>query len=728
MSVKLVDAALAYLARGWVVFPCRDKHTPLVPWGQYRTERPTPEEVASWWVKYPNAWPAIVLGKSSGVVRMDADGEGKVKAAGYGLNGSGFTSPSGGRGWLLPYQDWMEVLGSAHILWRGEGDHQELRFQGDGAYTVLPGPPGYTWDGAEWTVEPSWDLFYDLRAAASGKSLDELVRELSPTIVLPGKELILEALVHLAIWRADDRKVWLQVGFALHSAGDEYLPAWIEWSRQSKKFKEGECERLWAKFDRRGRTTIKSILWMARKDGWAKSIHEPMTDIGNAHILVQRAEDRIKYSSEWGWMAWANSRWVGRKEAELVVQEEQKASIRDRTERAHESFCRCIRARPDDQKAWTRKYKTWRAALAHQSHGKVQGAIDEASSDPRLAVDHRHFDQHPFLFNCPNGTVELTTGERREHRREDLLTQLCPTEYHPDAECPMWAKFLEDILPREDVRKFLGQILGSCLSGDTSAQMLFVFWGCGANGKSTLIETVMQTLGQDYAMKAKRDLLLVKRSSEHPTSIARLRSKRLVTCVESGEGGRLDETLVKEITGGDTMAARRMREDEWEFLPTFKPILATNHKPVIRGVDDGIWRRMQLVPFTQQFMKDDPRCDPLLKDKLKLEAPGILAWLVRQGVEWYAGGRKYDVPEEVKVATSEYRSEQDYYEEFLTECCTFEGEFTVTDITIRKKYTEWATVNRKPALDKDRLNIALRKRGITKGGSGDHTYRGVKLK
>src|SRR5262249_46000953 len=155
-------------------------------------------------------------------------------------------------------------------------------------------------------------------------------------------------------------------------------------------------------------------------------------------------------------------------------------------------------------------------------------------------------------LNCPNGTLELKTGTLREHRREDFITKLCPTVYDSDAKCPLWEEFLVTIFARNvNVIEFLQRLLGYCLTGDVSEQILAIFWGTGANGKSTLINTILTMLGEDYAIKASRDLFLSRKQDNHPTQMARLFGRRLVVCTETHEGARLDEALVKELTGGD---------------------------------------------------------------------------------------------------------------------------------------------------------------------------------
>src|SRR5262249_47330418 len=193
---------------------------------------------------------------------------------------------------------------------------------------------------------------------------------------------------------------------------------------------------------------------------------------------------------------------------------------------------------------------------------------------------------------------------------EDYLTKLCPTEYNPEATCPVFLRFLDALFgSNAELIVFIQRLLGCCLSGDISEQVLPIFWGTGANGKSTLLNAVMEAMGEDFAMKASADMLMTSRGERHPTELAQLFGKRLVVASESSEGRRLNEALIKDLTGGEPIRARRMREDFWEFKPTHKVILVTNHKPEVRGRDAGIWRRLRLVPFMLRFWDpNEPDC------------------------------------------------------------------------------------------------------------------------
>jgi putative DNA primase/helicase len=319
-------------------------------------------------------------------------------------------------------------------------------------------------------------------------------------------------------------------------------------------------------------------------------------------------------------------------------------------------------------------------ALKSQEARRVAAMIKLAQSEPGIAVVPADLDRDPWLFNCPNGTIELRTGKLREHRRTDLITKICTTPFHPDAPAPTWQSFLDKVFNHEnDVIAYLQRLLGYCITGDVREQQLPILWGSGSNGKSTLIGAALDTIGSDYAGQVAPDLLITPRGDRHLTELADLHGKRLCVASETGEGRPMNEERIKLLTGGDEIAARRMREDIWRFKPTHKIILQTNHRPVVRGGDFAIWRRIALVPFTVRFwdptkpdevalgLPDELRKDTSMPERLKAERPGILAWMMRGCLEWQRIG--LCPPRCVTDATAEYRSGEDVVGRWLEECC-----------------------------------------------------------
>jgi putative DNA primase/helicase len=298
--------------------------------------------------------------------------------------------------------------------------------------------------------------------------------------------------------------------------------------------------------------------------------------------------------------------------------------------------------------------------------------------------------------------------------------------HDPDADCPIWRQFLLDIMDgNKRLVEYLRRLVGLSLTGSTQEHILAFMYGVGANGKSTFLNAVQDLLGSDYAMKSDPDLLMVKRGNAHPTERADLFRKRFVVCIEAAEGRRIAEGLVKEMTGGDRIRARRMREDFWEFEPTHKLWLAANHKPTIRGTDYGIWRRVKLIPFTVTIPPE--RQDKQLPEKLAAERSGILNWALLGCTDWQAHG--LDDPPEVTAATDEYRQEQDVFGAFLDERCLTSSELETPASDLYRAYKQWCEENGEHPSTQTKFGLALTERGFgTKRTRNGVIRRGIGLK
>lgn len=292
-----------------------------------------------------------------------------------------------------------------------------------------------------------------------------------------------------------------------------------------------------------------------------------------------------------------------------------------------------------------------------------------------LTVDQTSLDADPWALNCLNGTVDLRTGKLRSHRAEDRITKICPTEYDPAAKAPRFEAFVQEILGSAPVAEFIQRWFGYCATGSVREQKMVVHVGAGANGKGTLLNAAADVLGE-YAGTAAPGLLTGSGAAErHPTEIADLFGRRLVTAHETDDGATLREGFVKQATGGDTLKGRWMRADFFEFRPTHKLQMLTNHKPQIRGQDFGIWRRVLLVKYPLRFgtpqqiaeRKADRLRDNSLAEALKDERRGVLRWVVEGAVSWYRDG--LNPPDSVLAAGVEYQNENDRVAEFVRECC-----------------------------------------------------------
>jgi P4 family phage/plasmid primase-like protien len=491
------------------------------------------------------------------------------------------------------------------------------------------------------------------------------------------------------------------------------------WSQAQSvgKFKEaGEryFERTWAKAEAHTREKIFARATAKAKrpnrgrkgDGPATTgtaddeIH--LTDVGNAKRLVAKHGHKLRYVWPWGkWLCWDGRRW--RIDDGGHVQRLAKETVLN-------IYAEVAQA-PDDE----RESLVEHARLSERA-AKIAAMIDLSRSEPSIPILPNELDSDAWLLNCRNGTLDLRANKLAPHDPQQMITKLCAAEYDPSATCPQWLRFVGDITAGDEaLQAYLQKAVGCSLTGDVREHVLFFLYGIGANGKSTFLNTIQEMMGADYAMKAPPDLLMVKNDS-HPTERADLAGKRVVVCIEAAEGRRLAESLVKEMTGGDKVRARRMREDFWEFDPTHKIWLAANHKPSIRGTDEGIWRRIKLIPFTVVIPAG--RQDRGLSTKLKAELPGILNWAVQGCLRWQADG--LTEPAAVREATGQYRRQQDLLAGFLAECCIVAPDVRAQAATLLATYRKWSGDDR---MSQRRLGEMLTERGFDSAKIGGLTWR-----
>jgi putative DNA primase/helicase len=325
-----------------------------------------------------------------------------------------------------------------------------------------------------------------------------------------------------------------------------------------------------------------------------------------------------------------------------------------------------------------------KAIEAHAKKTKSAKGISDMlkMAQSELAIRASAFDQNKWLLNCSNGTLNLITGRLQEYKREDYITKSVNLDYDVAAECPTWLAFLKRIMNgNENLISFLRRAVGYSLTGEVNERAVFVLFGNGANGKSVFTEIILKLLG-GYACVAPTSAVMKKQSGAASNDIAKLKVARFASVNETEENGRIDESAIKAMSGDDTLTARLLYSEFFEFKPEFKIWLRTNHKPTVRGTDEGIWDRLKLIPFSVRIPKHEQ--DKQLAKKLQNELPGILAWAVAGCLEWQRDG--LGVPEEVEQSTNEYRSEQDTFSRFIDECCIVEENKWASSSDIRLEY------------------------------------------
>ncbi len=459
---------------------------------------------------------------------------------------------------------------------------------------------------------------------------------------------------------------------------------------------------------------------------------DPTTDQANGIRFAREHHENARYTAERGWYSWNGDRWV-HDDLGALMRMAKKTAAKLLTD-ATEMF---IKAKTKEERAEAERLI--QSAIGTQSKSRLTNMLALAQSELPIPAHLSDFDKLPdaaFLLNCPNGTLDLRSGELRPHARIDMLTQLCPTPFDPSAPCPTWERFINAIFAGDaEMISFVQCWLGYVLSGDTSFHVCPVLWGAGSNGKSVFLETILEVLGSDYSGKAAPDLMIAKNGQAHPTERADLRGKRLVALTETAEGARIDEPLLKELTGGDSIKARFMRQDFFEFKPTHKVCIVTNHRPQVKEGGHGIWRRLRLIPFDVRFWSDgdEPgaahlKADKGLKAKLVAEAPGILAWTAKGFQALQAAGMELGTPAAVMNATKTYEESEDVVGQFIAERCELNSRAEEKAKEVYDAYVKWheSEGDGKPFSQKQ-FGTRLTAKGIKKRKSGVYIYAGIRL-
>lgn len=405
------------------------------------------------------------------------------------------------------------------------------------------------------------------------------------------------------------------------------------------------------------------------------------TDTGNAHRLYDRCNGEIRYSyARKKWYYWTGKVWAlddtgeVKKYTDLVLADMKAQAFEIEDEKERESFLKFV--------------------TTCGNSNRKNAMITETQHLDGIPILPDQMDAYQEYLNCQNGIVNLRNGELMPHVPEFMMTKLCLCEYDTSSKVPKrWIQFLNEVCNGDqDLIRYLQKCIGYSLTGSNREQCAFFLYGIGNNGKSTFLETISDMLG-GYAANAQPDTLMTKKndSGGANSDIARLKSIRFVTTEEPSEGVRLNEGLVKQLTGGGKVTCRFLFGDEFEYEPEFKIWIATNHKPVIRGTDVGIWRRIRLIPFEVNIPKE--KVDKNLKYKLREEMPQILRWAVEGYMMYSKEG--LDMPDAVQRATAEYKSEMDLLQTFTDAC-------VVIDYTVPKgvpanelyaAYVRWAERN-----------------------------------
>jgi putative DNA primase/helicase len=420
------------------------------------------------------------------------------------------------------------------------------------------------------------------------------------------------------------------------------------------------------------------------------------SELGHAERLIAAYGDRLRYVPQWRrWLLWDGQRWAHDATGQAA--------------RWAKAIARRITADALDIEDAKESKAAVNLARRGESAAGVAGALTLAGAEEGIVVTPDDLDADPFLLNCANGILDLRTGELEPHDPARLLTKMTGAAYEPDAAGPQFRKFLERVQPDEQMRGYLARLLGHALEGRVVEHIMPIFYGAGTNGKGTLITAVLAALG-DYADAADPELLTARTFDAHPTGTADLFGLRLAVLHESDHGRRLAEGTVKRLTDGDRIKARRMREDFWSFGPSHTFVMLTNHKPIVGGTDEGIWRRLRLVPW--DVVIPEPERDLTLGDQLALEAGAVLAWLVAGYLDWHGHG--LTDPEQVTKATAAYKAESDALGRFIGQRCLTGPHFHVRSAELFAAWAEWCRAEGEDLGTQTAFSLALTNRGFDK--------------
>ncbi|MBT4486994.1 MAG: hypothetical protein HOC72_05625, partial [Rhodospirillaceae bacterium] len=525
-------------------------------------------------------------------------------------------------------------------------------------------------------------------------------------------ERIFEAMAYVdnADLHYDD---WVYIGHAIKGALGSNVPAldlFHSFSKKSSKYDSAKTDRLWQSIGEVKKIGAGTIFHHAAAGGYSVGEADEATkgaqknftldEISVGEVYAEKHRDGIRYDhTNQKWHRWNNFCW-----------------------------------RPDDtaMTLWDASGFTKILFDGCEKPGKptmkfVKAALERASVEPDIGVTAEVWDRHDFLLGAPHGTVDLNTGGTVKSNPDDLISKSTGVDPHGDR--PRWELFINEITQGDaDLALYLQKVSGYCLTGSTREQALFFLYGPGGNGKSVFVEAIAEAMG-DYAVATLAETFAAGGFDRHPTELARMAGARLVYASETEDGRKWNAARIKQLTGGDKIAARFMRQDFFEFTPRFKIIILGNHKPSLTNVTEGERRRLHIIPL--EFVPDEP--DHHLADTLRGEAGGILKWMIEGACLWNEQG--LEKPKIVAEATNEYFAEQDLFRQWLDDDCRYEPGNTHLSEAAGKLFKSWRNYAKDAGEDTetrksfgDRLRRAnLRPDMQRLGGKSQRVWVGIEL-
>ena len=461
----------------------------------------------------------------------------------------------------------------------------------------------------------------------------------------------------------------------------------------------------------------------------------PCTHLANAHRICHYYHGQLWYALGTGWILWTGKFWQPDPTNEGAIATGFVGGLsRKIAEEAAVTLKRATGESDGDRRTAIMGQAEALTKWAIQSENERVIASGLNLAKHALLIEHSALDTDPWLFNVQNGTIDLRTGQLRPHKSADLITHIAPVAYDSAATCPTFERFILEVFAgNTEMVAFIQCAVGWSLTGVIEERTLFFLYGAsGWNGKSTLVETIMALLGEygdgsfGYARKVPAETFMKSRNiDDNERKTVPLSGTRFVSTSELSKEHRLNEQLIKDITGGDTLTAKRLYHESFSFKPQFKPWMYGNHKPEIRGTDNAIWGRVKLVPFEVSF---EGRADCKLKTKLLTELPGILNWAIKGCLDWQRNGLQ--PPAKVQAATQAYRKEMDVIAAFFADCCVLHREARVSASALYQAYQHWCEQSGEYAEKQRNFGIRLTERGVERyaGAKGYSWWRGIGLR
>ena len=437
-------------------------------------------------------------------------------------------------------------------------------------------------------------------------------------------------------------------------------------------------------------------------------------DTGNAQRFRDANAGLIHYNHVDGcWIYWDGVRWAS----------DENGEIKRRADKMLADMAKDLKEMQDDP-----AYNAYKKHLSRsRSHRGKEGFIAEARHLEGVPVLPSEMDRAGNAFNVRNCLISLKTGRTAEHDKKYMISKLAPVTYDENARCPRWDRFIDEVTCGDkSLQLYLQRMIGYCMTAYTKEQCMFFLYGNGSNGKSVFVDTIAYMLGEYAASCQPETVMMRDRNNTARGDLARLKGARMVVTSEPNDGCRLDEGIVKQMTGGteNKLTARFLYGREFEFSPEFKIVMSTNYKPVIKGTDNGIWRRVRLIPFTAEFTKENR--DPQLTEKLRRELPGILNWAIAGAVGWCKEGLPPCAI--IDEAGQEYRSEMDRVQQFLDDCTTRSESSSTQASTLYKCYKAWCSEqgDRFP-VGSTKFFMELKRRFKSRKTEAYNEYIGIKI-